>query len=63
MRNGEPLDSGLWNRGIPIDGGNYAISASAPAHEAWTTTVEIAPEGASVTVDVPKFKAITVITK
>ncbi len=62
-RNGAEIDSGLWNRAIPIDGGSYAISASAPAHEAWTTTIDIAPEGASVTVDVPKFKAITVITK
>lgn len=59
-RNGVDLDSGLWNRAIPVDGGTYEIAAHAPAHEAWSTTVEIAAERGSETVDVPRFKELPV---
>lgn len=57
-RNGDDLDPGLWNRAVPVDGGSYVIEARAPAHEAWSTTVEIAAEAASATVDVPQFKQL-----
>jgi len=57
-RNGTDLDAGLWNRAIPVDGGTYTIAARAPAHEAWSTSVEVAMEGAKETVDVPRFKAL-----
>lgn len=57
-RNGEEIDSGFWNRAMPIDGGRYEIEASAPGHEAWSTDVEIPLEKGASHVDVPKFKAI-----
>ncbi len=57
-RNGIEIDSGFWNRAMPIDGGTYKIEASAPGHEAWSTSVEIPLEQGAAHVDVPKFKAI-----
>jgi hypothetical protein len=58
MRNGAPVDSGLWNRAIPVDGGEYVISGRAPGHEEWETRVSIAAENGKTTVDVPKFKEV-----
>ncbi|MCE9579866.1 MAG: hypothetical protein K8W52_42505 [Deltaproteobacteria bacterium] len=55
-RNDKPLDPGLWNRAIPVDGGTYTVGGSAPGHEQWRTTVEVPPEGGKVAVEVPKFK-------
>ncbi len=55
-RNGEVIESSLWNRAIPIDGGDYTVSGEAPGHEPWETHVFVATEKAKVTVDVPKFK-------
>ncbi len=57
-RNDKPLDPALWNRAIPVDGGAYTIGGAAPGHEQWRTTVEIAPEGGKVSVEVPRFKEI-----
>jgi hypothetical protein len=58
-RNGRDLDSALWNRAAPVDGGSYTISGSAPGHEEWRTTVNVANEGDHVTVDVPRFKELS----
>lgn len=58
MRNGTELDSGLWNRAIPVDGGEYVIGGRAPGHEEWETRVAVAAENGRTTVDVPKFKEI-----
>jgi hypothetical protein len=55
-RNGEELAAGVWNRAIPVDGGEYVISGRAPGHEEWKTTVFLAAEGGRASVDVPKFK-------
>lgn len=41
-RNGEALDSALWNVGVPIDPGQYEIAASAPEHDSWSSTTKIA---------------------
>jgi len=57
-RNGKPLDPGLWNRAVPVDGGTYIISGRAPGHEEWQTTVVIDNEHGKGSVDVPKFKEI-----
>jgi hypothetical protein len=54
-RDGQPLDVDAWNRGVPIDGGEYAITASAPGHTTWTTTVTVPPELGRVRVDVPRL--------
>ncbi|HTJ42146.1 MAG TPA: hypothetical protein VL463_08620 [Kofleriaceae bacterium] len=57
-RNGKPLDPALWNRAIPVDGGEYVIGGKAPGHEEWNTKVTVATADGKVTVDVPKFKEL-----
>lgn len=57
-RNGRPLDAGLWNRAIPIDGGTYVIGGRAPGHEEWNTTVVVPPDSGKVSVEVPRFKEL-----
>ena len=57
-RNGQPLDPGLWNRGVPVNGGQYVIGGQAPGHEEWTSTVTVPAESGKVSVEVPKFKEI-----
>lgn len=54
-RNGSAFDNLLWNRALPVDGGDYGIAASAPDHDGWETTVKVAPEKAKVVVRVPKL--------
>lgn len=58
-RNGQPLDPALWNRGIPVNGGEYVIGGRAPGHEEWATIVTVPNESGKVSVEVPKFKEIT----
>ena len=57
-RNGEPVDAGSWNLDIPVDGGEYKIEGKAPAYEAWSTTVTIAPEKDKKSVNVPRFREL-----
>ena len=57
-RNGKPLDPGLWNRAVPVDGGSYRISGKAPGHEEWWAIIEVPIEHGKSSVDVPKFKEL-----
>jgi hypothetical protein len=57
-RNGKPLDPGLWNRAVPVDGGSYRISGKAPGHEEWWAIIEVPIERGKGSVDVPKFKEL-----
>ena len=43
---------------LPIDPGTYRVSANAPDHVAWTTTVEISAPGTHAVVDVPPLAAV-----
>jgi hypothetical protein len=61
-RNATPLDPMLWNRALPIDGGDYVIAARAPGHEEWQTTAHIPIEGAKVSVEVPKLMELSKLT-
>ncbi len=63
LRNGKPLDPVLWNRAVPVDGGAYTIEGSAPGHEGWRTTVEVAVSGDKLSVEVPRFKAIAALVE
>lgn len=58
LRGGVVIDTGAWNRALPIDGGTHTITGRAPGHEAWSTTVTVAAEGDRKAVEVPRFKAI-----
>jgi len=54
-RNGVPLDPALWNRALPVNGGDYAIVARAPGKEDWKTTTAVPVEKGKISVDVPKL--------
>ena len=55
-RDGVAIDPGLWNRSIPVDRGAYTVTARAPGHRAWTTSVTIAGDGEERTIEVPRFE-------
>ncbi|MEO7732775.1 MAG: hypothetical protein ABIY55_17525 [Kofleriaceae bacterium] len=55
MRDGKPVDPMLWNRALPIDGGGYVITGSAPGHIEWKATATVPVEAGRITVDVPKL--------
>lgn len=58
-RDGVSLDPMLWNRALPIDGGDYVIVAQAPGYKAWPKTVHVPVDGAKLRIDVPALaKAI-----
>jgi len=52
-RDDKPVDPVEWNRAIPIDGGTYAIAASAPGHVAWKASTTVPAERGQITITVP----------
>lgn len=58
-RSGKSFDPMLWNRALPVDGGDYIIAGRAPGYEEWQTTAHVPVEGAKVSVEVPKFKELS----
>jgi serine/threonine-protein kinase len=52
-RGRERVESALWNRALPIDGGTYTITARAPGANPWSTRVTVAAEGDTRTVQIP----------
>ena len=52
-RNGSSLDPMLWNRALPVDGGDHVIVAHAPGYETWQKAVHVPVEGSKLGVDVP----------
>lgn len=55
-RNKETVEPVMWNRALPIDGGTHTITARAPGTNEWTTTVTIANEKDTKTVDIPDLR-------
>jgi hypothetical protein len=56
-RNGTRIDPLLWNRPLPIDGGDYVIEAGAPGHEPRQIQVHVPGEGGKVTAAVPDLES------
>jgi len=56
-RNGKPVDAAIWDRSLPVDGGDYAIVASAPGYDDWKTSVTVAPEKADAKAELPALHA------
>jgi hypothetical protein len=52
-RDGEPVLSGAWGVGVPVDPGPHQIAASAPGRKAWSTKIDVAAGAATLTVMVP----------
>ena len=59
-RDGQRLDQGMWNRALPIDGGTYTITASAPGSMEWSAKITIGVERDTKSVDVPKLATLVV---
>lgn len=57
-RNGEPVDPGLWNRAVPVDIGEYTVTARAPGLRPWATTVEVTGAREQRSIDVPRFEPV-----
>ena len=57
-RNDELVDPAVWNRSVPVDGGEHQIEGKAPGHEGWSTTVTLEAEQDRKSVEVPKFKEL-----
>jgi hypothetical protein len=55
MRNTDNVDASTWNRELPIDGGTYTITAKAPGHQDFTTSITIAAEKDSKSITIPKL--------
>jgi len=58
-RNGKPFEPTLWNRALPVDGGEYLIAGHAPGHEDWQTTAHVPVEGGKVSIEVPKLMELS----
>jgi hypothetical protein len=60
-RGNDKIDAASWNHALPIDGGVYTITAKAPGHEPWLTTIEIKQESESRTLDIPELTVSAVV--
>ena len=56
-RNDKPFDATLWNRALPVDGGEYTIVGRAPGHRDWTRTVTVPIDSGKITVDTPTLES------
>jgi hypothetical protein len=52
-RGTERVESVMWGRALPIDGGTYKITATAPGKKAWSTEITVGVEKDTKVVDVP----------
>jgi hypothetical protein len=57
VRSNRKLGPGEWNVPLPVDGGNYTIEISAPGKIPTRLAVDVPPEGAPASVDVPALGA------
>ncbi len=56
-RDGKPFDPGLWNRAVPIDGGDYEIAATAPGYVGWKETAKVPTEHGDISLTMPGLAA------
>ena len=52
-RDGDVVDPAEWNAALPVDPGSYAVTAEAPGHAPWRTTVVIEPGARRQVIVVP----------
>jgi hypothetical protein len=53
---GVPVDRALWGTSIPVDRGSHPLTASATGMKSWTLSVDVAADGANVSVTVPDLE-------
>jgi hypothetical protein len=54
-RDDEIVDEAVWSTPLPVDPGSYTITAEAPGHAAWRTTVAVEAGMARRVVEVPRL--------
>jgi serine/threonine-protein kinase len=57
-RDGKLVDPGLWNVAVPVDGGDFAIAASAPGHAPWKQAVSVPQDHGKISLAVPELAAV-----
>jgi hypothetical protein len=57
-RDDATLAEPAWGAALPVDPGTHTVSAEAPGHAPWTTTVSVSEAGKVETVDVPELSAL-----
>ncbi len=55
-RAGQSVKTALWNVPVPVDPGEYSVTAVAPGYEAWSQTIVVPDRGASISVTLPPLK-------
>jgi hypothetical protein len=59
VRNSASFDPSVWNRALPVDGGEYVIVGRAPGRRDWQTTAHVAVERDQIRVEVPRLDPIS----
>jgi hypothetical protein len=57
-RDGVAIDSAEWGTPIPVDPGEHTVSASAPGHQSWASTVDMTQGSTQVTIAVPPLEPL-----
>jgi serine/threonine-protein kinase len=57
LRNGQPVPPGVWGQPMPVDPGEQRVEARAPGYASWMVTINLPPNGAALSVDVPELTA------
>lgn len=59
LRGSVAIPAAQWGQPIPLDGGPYQLSARAPGHRSWSTTITVRPQGDAISLDVPALTPAT----
>ena len=54
-RGDEKIDAAMWNHALPVDGGTYTVTASAPSSLPWSKEITLGAERDSKTLEIPKL--------
>jgi hypothetical protein len=47
---------GVWNSGVPVDGGSHVVEVTAPGRKTWKANVAVKAEGDAATLTVPELE-------
>lgn len=56
MRDQQRIESVMWNRALPIDGGTYTVTAHALGSNEWSTKITVGNEGDTKSVEIPDLR-------
>ncbi|APR86952.1 Tryptophan synthase alpha chain [Minicystis rosea] len=60
-RNNAEIGEGQWGSALPVDAGEHVLEVSAPGHRSWLTSVPVPPNGATISVAIPRLIADPVL--